>query len=196
MKTPLLFLLLVLSVVKAHASDIGQELAELFSARHAAALVPAKEGRIDDRDPFWGDRTHGMTFKPSDAFALESGSFETALKSAGIEHWTFGMQAPWTPGKRTFWLVLDPFGSPFLSLELSEDLPNLIRIKQVIGFAEGVAILGRTQHRYFRCELTSKDLVSFLQETVEKQSKTPFTPTPPTAAGDRDPSNKTPESTE
>ncbi len=157
--------------------NINQELAGLFNARHVAALVPAKESRIDDIDPLFGDRTFGMIFNPSDAFALEEGSFETALESAKIKDWTFDTRAPWSPGKQIHWVALDSFGTPFLSLRLIEDQPALVKISQLIEFSEGAATLGRAHHRYFRCELSSKDLVAFLRKTAKERAAIPFTPT-------------------
>src|SRR6187397_2515511 len=97
------FVIIVLTI-EASFGGINDELVSLFSARHAAAMVPAQEARINDFDPWMDDKTFGMTFNPKDAFSFEEGSFEKAVVAAKIEAWTFGMAAPWSPGKRSSWV--------------------------------------------------------------------------------------------
>ena len=176
MRTLLFVLVACLSGASTSVAGINAELIELFSARHAAAMAPAKEGRIDEVDPFWNQSTGGMLFNSANAFSLEKNAFKKALRAATIEDWTFGMKAPWTPGKKTEWVSLDPFGMPFLAVSLIEDQPRLVRIYQVTAFAEGQATLGRTLQRYFRCELESKELADFFVTTAKTRARMKFTP--------------------
>lgn len=47
-----LSILLILSFVTGCFAGINEELVSLLNVRHVAALAPAKEGRIDEVDPW------------------------------------------------------------------------------------------------------------------------------------------------
>ena len=173
-----LSILFSLSLVTGCFADINEELVSLLNARHVAALAPAKEGRIDEVDPWDGARTFGMHFDLDKAFSLAEGSFEEALTSSKITDWTFGMAAPWTPGKQRSWVAMDYAGAPFLAIRLISDQSDLVVISQVIGFADGVATLGRTRQYFFRCEITSESFVRFLKDAEKTRSTNKFVPRP------------------
>jgi hypothetical protein len=176
MKRPLMAFLSAL-VLGSHAlAGINEELATLLNAQHVAALAPAKEGRIEDRDPWDGGKTFGLHFDIGKAIPLEENSFKNALESSKIDDWTFGMTAPWSPGEKSSWVALDRVGEPFLSVRLTADQPKLVIINQVIGFSKGIATFGRSRQYFFRCELSSEAFVKFLKEAQKTRSTKRFVP--------------------
>jgi len=178
MKQTLIALLTAL-VLGSHAlAGINEELSSLLNAQHVAALAPAKEGRVEDKDPWDGGQPFGMHFDIRNAIPLEENSFKNALESSKIDDWTFGMTAPWSPGEKSSWVALDNAGEPFLSVRLTADQPKLVVIDQVIGFSDGVATLGRSRHYFFRCELRSEAFVKFLTEVQKSQATKKFVPRP------------------
>jgi hypothetical protein len=178
MKPPLIALVTAFVLGSHVLAGINEELVSLLNAQHVAALAPAREGRIEDKDPWAGGQTFGMHFDVGKAIPLEENSFKNALESSKIDDWTFGVAAPWSPGEKSSWVALDYAGEPFLSVRLAADQPKLVIINQVISFSEGVATLGRTRHYFFRCELSSEAFVKFLQEALKSQSIKRFVPRP------------------
>ena len=178
MKHPAIAFLAVFVLGSPALAGINEELASLLNAQHVAALAPAKEGRIEDKDPWDGGQPFGMHFDVGKAIPLEENSFKNALESSKIDDWTFGMVAPWSPGEKSSWVALDYAGEPFLSVRLTADQPKLVIINQVIGFSEGVATFGRSRHYFFRCELSSDAFVKFLREAQKTQSTKRFVPRP------------------
>jgi hypothetical protein len=130
MKQPAITFLTALVLASHALAGINEELASLLNAQHVAALAPAKEGRIKDKDPWDGGQTSGMHFDVGKAIPLEENSFKNALESSKIDHWTFCMAAPWSPGEKSSWVALDYAGEPFLSLRLTTDQPKLVVISR------------------------------------------------------------------
>jgi hypothetical protein len=96
------------------------------------------------------------------------------------------MKAPWTPGEKVDFLVLNHFGQPYLAIRFVKDQSDLIVIRQVTGFTDGVATLGHSHQYYFRCELNSRDLVSHFERVITAPAIHKFVPSSDTPKEDDD----------